>query len=101
MTTLNEVYGVYTNLRKILNKVNIQTANGNKASDAICAALCDLESAMAYLPMEDTSDRKIKTILLKQSIMLAAEDANGAIDLDNLSDFQREQLNMTLELLKE
>lgn len=39
--------------------------------------------------------------VIKQSLSLAAERADGTIDLDNLSATAREQLTMVLQLMKE
>lgn len=103
MTTLSEVYGVYTNLRQIFNSYNPENYDKDteEANTALCSAMNELEAAMAYIPMEDKSDRKLKLKLLKQSLSLAAERADGTIDLDNLSAAAREQLAMTLQLIKE
>lgn len=59
------------------------------------------EAAMAYIKIEGRSDRKLKLKLLKQSLSLAAERADGTIDLDNLSAAAREQLTMVLQLMGE
>ena len=103
MTTLSEVYGVYTNLRRIFNSYNPENYDKDteEVNTAMCGALCELETAMAYLPIEDKADRKLKLKLLKQSLSLAAERADGTIDLDNLSATAREQLTMALQLIKE
>lgn len=98
MTTLSEVYGVYTQTRKLLNKINIQDENSHKVIKALYTVLRNFESAMAYLPIEDVSDREIKLFLLKESIMLAAEDGNNGIDFNKLSEFQREQVAIVLQL---
>lgn len=103
MTTLSEVYGVYTNLRRIFNSYNPENYDKDteEANIAMCGALCKLETAMAYLPVEDKADRRIKLNLLKKTITEIAEDNNGKIDLDQLTPLAREQLAMTLQLIKE
>lgn len=103
MTTLSEVYGVYTNLRQIFNSYNPENYDEDteEANTALCGAMNELEAAMAYIKIEDRSDRKLKLKLLKQSLSLAAERADGTIDLDNLSATAREQLTMVLQLMKE
>lgn len=103
MTTLSEVYGVYTNLRQILKLINKKndTKDADNASVSVCQALCSLESAMAYLPLEDKADRRIKLNLLQKTITEIAEDNNGKIDLDLLTPRAREQLAITLQLIKE
>lgn len=103
MTILSDTYGVYTNLRQIFNSYNPENYDKDteEVNTAMCGALCELETAMAYLPIEDKADRKLKLKLLKQSLSLAAERADGTIDLDNLSATAREQLTMALQLIKE
>ena len=103
MTILSDTYGVYTNLRQIFNSYNPENYDKDteEVNTAMCGALCELEIAMAYLPIEDKADRKLKLKLLKQSLSLAAERADGTIDLDNLSATAREQLTMALQLIKE
>lgn len=103
MTTLSEVYGVYTNLRQIFNSYNPENCDKDteEANTALSGAMCELETAMAYIKIEDRSDRKLKLKLLKQSLSLAAERADGTIDLDNLSATAREQLTLILQLIKE
>lgn len=103
MTTLSEVYGVYTNLRQIFNSYNPENYDEDteEANTALCGTMNELEAAMAYIKIEDRSDRKLKLKLLKQSLSLAAERADGTIDLDNLSATAREQLTMVLQLMKE
>ena len=103
MTILSDTYGVYTNLRQIFNSYNPENYDKDteEVNTAMCGALCELETAMAYLPIEDKADRKLKLKLLKQSLSLAAERADGMIDLDNLSATAREQLTMALQLIKE
>lgn len=103
MTTLSEVYGVYTNLRQIFNSYNPENYDKDteEANTALCGAMNELEAAMAYIKIEDRSDRKLKLKLLKQSLSLAAERADGTIDLDNLSAAAREQLTMVLQLMGE
>lgn len=103
MTTLSEVYGVYTNLRQIFNSYNPENYDKDteKANTALCGAMNELEAAMAYIKIEGGSDRKLKLKLLKQSLSLAAERADGTIDSDNLSAAAREQLTMVLQLMGE
>lgn len=103
MTTLSEVYGVYTNLRQIFNSYNPENydKDTDEANTALCGAMNELEAAMAYIKIEGRSDRKLKLKLLKQSLSLAAERADGTIDLDNLSAAAREQLTMVLQLMGE
>lgn len=102
-TTLSEVYGVYTNLRQIFNSYNPENYDKDteEANTALCGAMNELEAAMAYIKIEGRSDRKLKLKLLKQSLSLAAERADGTIDLDNLSAAAREQLTMVLQLMGE
>lgn len=102
-TTLSEVYGVYTNLRQIFNSYNPENYDKDteEANTALCGAMNELEAAMAYIKIEGRSDRKLKLKLLKQSLSLAAERADGTIDLDNLSAAAREQLTMVLQLMEE
>lgn len=103
MTTLSEVYGVYTNLRQNFNSYNPENYDKDteEANTALCGAMNELEAAMAYIKIEGRSDRKLKLKLLKQSLSLAAERADGTIDLDNLSAAAREQLTMVLQLMGE
>lgn len=102
MTTLNGVYGVYVKLRQIFSGYNPKNHDKDtkEANTALCGALCELESAMAYIGIEDRSDRKLKLKLLKQSLSLATERADGTIDWDNLPADAREQLTMVLQLIK-
>lgn len=103
MTILSDTYDVYNDLRQIFNSYNPENYDKDteEVNTAMCGALCELETAMAYLPIEDKADRKLKLKLLKQSLSLAAERADGTIDLDNLSATAREQLTMALQLIKE
>lgn len=103
MTTLSDVYGVCINLRQILNRIieNPEyTAADDDAEDAICTAINSLASAMAYLPLEDISDRKIKIQILKKTITEAAEDRDGNVDIDRLTPCAREQMAMVEQLLE-
>lgn len=103
MTTLSDTYGAYVQLRQILK--NYASSSYDMETDeglsAVCAALNSLETAIAYIPMEDKSDRKIKLEILKKTITDIAEDNDGKIDLDKLPPRSREQLAMTLQLIKE
>ena len=104
MTTLSEVYGVYTNLRQILKQILAKpeyTAADDDSEDALCCALNSLQSAMAYIPMEDVADRKIKIQILKKIITEEAEDGDGNLHIDRLSSRAREQLTLILQLIKE
>lgn len=103
MTTLSETYDAYVKLRQILK--NYTSSSYDMETDeglsAVCAALNSLETAIAYIPMEDKSDRKIKLEILKKTITDIAEDNDGRIDLDKLPPRSREQLTMVLQLMGE
>lgn len=104
MTILSDTYSVYNDLRQILNRIIKKpeyTAVDEDAEDEICTAINSLASAMAYLPLEDMSDRKIKIQILKKTITEEAEDHDGNIDIDRLTPCAREQLAMVEQLIKE
>lgn len=103
MTNLSETYGVYVKLRQLLSKIIQEdyTADNDDAQDAVCTAINSLESAMAYIPAKETSDRKIKVEILKKLITEEAEDGDGNLDPDRLSPRAKEQLALTLQLIKE
>lgn len=104
MTTINDISGVYANLRQILKKLNQQPgfdSDVDEAESAICNAINALETAIAYLPMEDSADKKIKLSVLKKTITELCEDANGELHLEDLNEVQRAQLAICLQLIKE
>lgn len=105
MTTLSDTYDAYVKLRQILKDHNNDDSPFNSDTDkamcAVCEATNSLETAIAYFPLEEKSDRKIKLTILKKTITEIAEDNNGKIDLDQLTPRAREQLAITLQLIKE
>lgn len=103
MTYLQDVYGCYTKLHQIFKSLNEKDFNRDidEATGLILSAIDNLEGCMAYLPITDKQDRNIKKTILKKIITEVAEDGDGKIDLTRLSPRQRQQLELTLQLIKE
>lgn len=103
MTTLSEVYGVYTNLRQIFNSYNPENYDKDteEANTALCGAMCSLETACAYIPMVEKEDRRIKFALIKSNLTAHTEDFNNIIHPEELTDREKEALTMVEQLMRE
>ena len=101
MTTLSDTYDAYVKLRQILNNINQKPDEAERAADAVCAAMCSLETACAYIPMKEKEDRRIKFALLKSNLTAHTEDFNNIIHPEELTDREKEALTMVEQLMKE
>ena len=91
----------YVKLRQILNNINQKPDEAERAADAVCAAMCSLETACAYIPMKEKEDRRIKFALLKSNLTAHTEDFNNIIHPEELTDREKEALTMVEQLMKE
>lgn len=101
MTTLSDTYDAYVKLRQILNNINQKPDEAERAADAVCAAMCSLETACAYIPMTEKEDRRIKFALLKSNLTAHTEDFNNIIHPEELTDREKEALTMVEQLMRE
>lgn len=104
MSKLTELYNQYKTLKLFLDNINKLPGAENvnaplgQVSDAICEATVCLESAMAYLPIEESGDKKIKLEFIKYNVAFDGLDAQGNIHFDKLSKNSQETYTMIEQL---
>lgn len=100
MTALSDTYNAYINLKNYLKKLNqnLDTSEKEILSDRVCAAICELETVCAYIPIENKNDKQIKFTLLKKNLLARTEDNESVFHSDELTDCEREALMMAEQL---
>lgn len=109
MTTLSNIYGAYNTLKNAAQKLsshsdvrkNTYWHENNETIEHLNMALCEVESAIALIPVEEQNDNKIKLKQLKHRVNELYDKEEKIIDLENLTDEGRKEIAMLLLAFKD
>lgn len=109
MTTLSDIYGAYNTLKATVRKLSSHTNfekdafwhENSEANESLNMALCEIETAIAFVPAEEPNDNKIKQKQLRHRINELYDKEEKIIDFVNLTDKGKEEIAMLLLALKD